>query len=229
MTKPLKRASRIPRVHSRPPLERHALRSIWYGEPRTFLPVPIKGKEALCFGYRTYMKGPLPADLEDALAYGNDKSVFELAQEAMERSRNRVRCINFRVVPEWLEVFPVYPGLLDDPNNYVGTEASLWMARNCRIVYAPVPRATYDDLMRLAEESKAGPYNHRTFDVVIKPNWLFGVKKIRGNQWAYMRFKTETLPRQRDEWYKLDAYMHRFGEERSAYLFPDWFLETCQP
>lgn len=213
----------------RPPIERHRLRSVWYGKPRTFLPVPIKGEEALVFGYRTYMRGPLPDDLEYALAYGNDKSVFELAHEAMERSRNRARCINFRVVPEWLEVYPVYPGLLDDPNNYVGIEGSLWMARNCRIVYAPVPKASYDDLMELAKRFEKHPYNCSTFDVVIKPNWYFGIKKIHGNQWAYMRFKTETLPRQRDEWYKHDRHIHLLNDHSYPGLFEDWFLETCQP
>ena len=80
----------------RPPIERHRLRSVWYGKPRTFLPVPIKGKEALVFGYRTYMRGPLPDDLEYALAYGNDKSVFELADEDWLDNKNYSH-----VLPDW--------------------------------------------------------------------------------------------------------------------------------
>lgn len=60
----------------RPPIERHALSSIAYGKPKTFLPVPIKSKEALCFSYRTYMRGLMPEDLESALAWGNDKDDF---------------------------------------------------------------------------------------------------------------------------------------------------------
>jgi hypothetical protein len=135
-------------------------------------------------------KQPLPEDLESAFAWGNDKDIFELAYEAIERSRNRASCINFDVVPMWLEVHPVYPGLLDDPNNYVGVERSLWMKRNCRIVYVSVPKTTYDDLMGLYEKiklqkdpPKRSPFD---FDVVIKPNWSFGVKKINGVQWAFI-------------------------------------------
>jgi hypothetical protein len=215
----------------RPPIERHAIKMIWFGEPDKFLPLAIKSKKALLFRYRTYMRGPLPDDLEDALAYGNDKSVFELAHEAMERSRNRARCINFNVIPRYVDVYPIYPGQLDDPKNYVGTEASLWMARNCRIVYAPVPKATYDELMKLYEEGRAQglPPTPSNFDVVIKPNWYFGIKKINGNQWAYMRFKTETLPRQRDEWYEHDRHIHLLNDHAYPGLFEDWFLETCQP
>jgi hypothetical protein len=92
-----------------------------------------------------------------------------------------------------------------------------------------VPKAIYDDLMGLAKEFEKHPYNRSTFDVVIKPNWLFGVKKINGNQWAYMRFKTETLPRQRDEWYKHDRHIYLLNDPAYPGLFEDWFLETCQP
>ncbi len=70
----------------------------------------------------------------------------------------------------WLEVYPVDPGLLDDPNNHVGVEGSLWMKRNCHIVYAPVPKATYDELMGLYEEIKLQKHSPKRspfdFDVV---------------------------------------------------------------
>lgn len=84
--------------------------------------------------------------------------------------------------------------------------------------------------MEVAEEfrRKSKYYDRPSFDVVIKPNWLFGVKKIDGRDWAYMRFKTETLPRQREEWYEIDRNIYLFGDEQFSYLFPDWFLETCQ-
>ena len=59
------------------------------------------------------------------------RMIFELAYEAIEpsRSRNQASHINFDVVPMWLEVYPVDPGLLDDPYNYLGVEGSLWMKR----------------------------------------------------------------------------------------------------
>lgn len=60
----------------------------------------------------------------------------------------------------------------------------------CRIVCAPVPKATYDELMGLYEEIKLQKHSPKRspfdFDVVIKPNWLFGVKKINGIQWAFI-------------------------------------------
>jgi hypothetical protein len=156
------------------------------------------------------MRGDLPKDLEKTLIGGSGKL--------------------YGVVPQYLDVFPFYPGLLDDPHNLVGLEAQYWMTWGIRYVYVPVARETYDYLMEVAEEFriKSKYYDRASFDVLIKPNWLCGVKKIDGRDWAYMRFKTETLSRQREEWYELDRDIHLLGDEQFKHRFPDWFLETCQ-
>ena len=196
----------------RPPIERHTLKYVSYTEAdRLRLPIPLKSDKALVLRYRTCMRGDLPKDLEKALVGESGKL--------------------HGVVPQYLEVFPFYPGLLDDPHNLIGLEAQYWMTWGTRYVYAPVTRETYGYLMAVAEEFriKSKYYDRASFDVVVKPNWLFGVKKIDGRDWAYMRFKAETLPRQREEWYELDRYIHLFGDEKFSHLFPDWFFETCQP
>lgn len=196
----------------RPPIERHTLTYVSYTDAdRLRLPIPARNDKVLALQYRSYMRGDLPKDLERTLIGASGKL--------------------YGVVPKYLHVFPVYPGLLDDPQNLIVQEALYWMTWGTRYVYAPVTRETYDYLMKVAEEFriKSKYYDRASFDVVIKPNWLYGVKKVDGRDWAYMRFKTETLPRQREEWYELDRDIHLLRDEQFKHKFPEWFLDTCQP
>jgi hypothetical protein len=82
--------------------------------------------------------------------------------------------------------------------------------------------------MGLSKEFERRLCDRSTFHIVIQPNWLFGMKKIEGSQWTYMRFRTETLLRQREERNELNLYIHLLGDEQSMRYFPDWFLETFQ-
>ena len=209
-------ARRAERARRRP-IERHSLQYIGYYDldwemSAKRLPIPFKSKKALSFMYRTWMRGVLPVDLERVLLDGFGGGI-----------------------PIHINVYPVIPGLLHDPKNLIGSEAQYWMRFGCRVVYVPVSKAAYEYLMKFSEEFQPQPgdkspraYNRSTFDVVIKPHSAYATRKIDGLDWAYMRFATEILSRQTEEWYKKDRHIHLLGDEQSSYLFPDWFLETCR-